>query len=129
MENKLNVGVVGAGYWGRNLVRNFDALGVLGAICDNRKETLDDFSKNYPRVRMIDSFQSMLEDSSIEAICIASPAEMHYQMVKDGLQAEKHVFVEKPLALHEEEGVELVELAVKRKKFSWWGTCSSTILP
>ena len=116
MENKLNVGVVGAGYWGRNLVRNFDALGVLGAICDNRKETLDDFSKNYPRVRMIDSFQSMLEDSSIEAICIASPAEMHYQMVKDGLQAEKHVFVEKPLALHEEEGVELVELAVKRKK-------------
>jgi len=116
MENRLKVGVVGAGYWGKNLVRNFESLGVLDAICDSRKETLDALSKQYPHCRMMDSLQTVLEDSSIEAVCIASPAEMHYKMVKEGLLADKHVFVEKPLALQEEEGIELHEMAEKRKK-------------
>jgi UDP-2-acetamido-3-amino-2,3-dideoxy-glucuronate N-acetyltransferase len=65
---------------------------------------------------MMDSFQGVLDDSSIEAVCIASPAEMHYAMVKESLLADKHVFVEKPLALQEGEGVELHELAEKKKR-------------
>lgn len=116
MENKVKVALVGAGYWGKNLVRNFDAIGVLAAICDNRRQALDGFSNKYPHVRMMDSFRSVLDDPSIEAISIASPAEMHYQMVKEGLLANKHILVEKPLALHEEEGIELHELAEKRKR-------------
>ena len=116
MENRLKVAVVGAGYWGKNLVRNFEALGVLDAICDSRKDTLDGISKQYPNCRMMDSFQAVLDDSSIEAVCIASPAEMHYTMVKESLLADKHVFVEKPLALQEGEGVELHELAEKKKR-------------
>lgn len=116
------VAVVGAGYWGKNLIRNFDALGVLGAICDNRPEVRETFGKMYPHTRMTDSFPTVLNDPAVEAVAIASPAEMHYRMVKEGLLADKHVFVEKPLALHEEEGIELHELAEQRKKPSWWGT-------
>jgi len=112
----MKIAVVGAGYWGKNLVRNFDALGVLTAICDTRKETLNDFSRKFPNVRTTDSFQSVLDDPSIDAVSIASPAEMHYGMVKRSLVADKHVFVEKPLALHEEEGRELQELAGKQQR-------------
>ena len=116
MENKMKVAVIGAGYWGKNLIRNFDALGVLAAICDNRKEVLQTFSKQYPHVSMTDSLQTILKDPNIEAIAIASPAEVHYQMVKQGLLADKQVFVEKPLALHEKEGIELHGLAKEREK-------------
>jgi UDP-2-acetamido-3-amino-2,3-dideoxy-glucuronate N-acetyltransferase len=108
--------VIGAGYWGKNLIRNFDSLGVLGAICDNSEGTIEEFEKSYPHVETTHSFQSILENASIEAVAIASPAEMHYQMVKEGLLSGKHIFVEKPLALHEEEGIELEELAKERKK-------------
>ncbi|MBN2124858.1 MAG: Gfo/Idh/MocA family oxidoreductase, partial [Deltaproteobacteria bacterium] len=114
MKSKANVAVIGAGYWGKNLIRNFDALGVLAAICDTRRETLEEFAGTYSHVRMQDSLTSILEDPSIEAIAIASPAEMHYQMVKEGLLADKHVFVEKPLALHDQEGVRLHKLARER---------------
>jgi UDP-2-acetamido-3-amino-2,3-dideoxy-glucuronate N-acetyltransferase len=114
--NNLKVAVIGSGYWGKNLARNFESLGVLAVICDKRKEALDEFSKKFPNVRTTDSFQSVLDDPSIEAVCIASPAEMHYSMVKEALLADKHVFVEKPLALDEEEGIELNDLSEKRKK-------------
>jgi UDP-2-acetamido-3-amino-2,3-dideoxy-glucuronate N-acetyltransferase len=116
MKNDVKVAVVGAGYWGKNLVRNFDALGVLTAICDTRKEALSEFSRKFPHVRTTDSFQSVLDDPSIEAVSIASPAEMHYGMVKRALLADKHAFIEKPLALHEEEGIELDELARKKER-------------
>ncbi|MGD8986127.1 MAG: Gfo/Idh/MocA family oxidoreductase, partial [Desulfobacteraceae bacterium] len=116
MENEMKVAVIGAGYWGKNLIRNFDALGVLAAICDNSMEVLQPFSKQYPHVSMIDSLQTILKDPNIEAIAIASPAERHYEMVKQGLLADKHVFVEKPLALHEKEGIELHGLAEEREK-------------
>jgi UDP-2-acetamido-3-amino-2,3-dideoxy-glucuronate N-acetyltransferase len=116
MKNERTVAVVGAGYWGKNLIRNFDAIGVLAAICDTNREALGECSRKYPHVRLADSFDSILEDSSIDAVSIASPAEMHYRMVKEALQADKQVFVEKPLALHEDEGVELHELAQKRKR-------------
>jgi UDP-2-acetamido-3-amino-2,3-dideoxy-glucuronate N-acetyltransferase len=116
MKNDVKVAVIGAGYWGKNLVRNFGDLGVLAAICDTRKEVLEEFSKKNAHSRVTDSYESLLADPTIEAIAIASPAEMHHDMVKKGLLADKHVFVEKPLALREEEGMELHELAEKRKK-------------
>ncbi|MBN1104373.1 MAG: Gfo/Idh/MocA family oxidoreductase, partial [Deltaproteobacteria bacterium] len=116
MGKEVNVAVVGAGYWGKNLVRNFDALGVLAVICDSRKESLDGFAGLYPRAERTASFENVLKNPSIDAIAIASPAEWHYRMVKEGLLAGKHVFVEKPLALREEEGVELHELALQGQK-------------
>jgi UDP-2-acetamido-3-amino-2,3-dideoxy-glucuronate N-acetyltransferase len=116
MENNIKVAVIGAGYWGKNLVRNFDTLGVLAGICDTQTETLTKFSNQYPGCTMTDSFSAILEDASVQALAIASPAELHYKMVKEGLLAGKHVYVEKPLALHEEEGIELHELAKKTKR-------------
>jgi len=116
MTDTVKVAVVGAGYWGKNLIRNFDSLGALGAICDSRKEALKEFVKTYPNAQATDSFQSILEDTSFETVAIAAPAEKHYQMVKESLLADKHVFVEKPIALHEAEGIELHELALKKKR-------------
>lgn len=112
----VRLAVIGAGYWGKNLIRNFDALGVLDAICDNKAETLKEFQDLYPEAKCIDSFEKIIENPSIEAIAIASPAESHYHMVKEGLCADKHVFVEKPLALREAEGRDLHELAKKKQK-------------
>jgi UDP-2-acetamido-3-amino-2,3-dideoxy-glucuronate N-acetyltransferase len=116
MENNMKIAVVGAGYWGKNLVRNFEGLGVLAMVCDKRREVLDDLAEKYPDCRMTESYPSVLEDPTIQAVAIASPAEMHYKMVKEALLAGKHVFVEKPLALMEEEGIELHDLAVSRKR-------------
>lgn len=116
MKNNIKVAVIGAGYWGKNLVRNFDSIGALGAICDNNRETLSGFKKLYPQIDTIESFETILNNPSIEALAIASPAEMHYRMVKEGLLADKHILVEKPLALNEREGMELHELAKKREK-------------
>jgi len=116
VNEQIKIAVAGAGYWGKNLVRNFDSLGVLGHICDNQKETLETFSEKYPHVPITDSFSSVLEDDSVKAVAIATPAETHYQVVKETLLADKHVFVEKPLALRETEGIQLHELAKDRKK-------------
>jgi len=112
----ISIAVVGAGYWGRNLVRNFDALGVLVAVCDSEAETCATITAQYPTIEVTDSFRSILADPAVSAIAIASPAEMHYWMVKEVLLAEKHVFVEKPLALNEMEGRELHELASTKQK-------------
>jgi UDP-2-acetamido-3-amino-2,3-dideoxy-glucuronate N-acetyltransferase len=114
--DQVKVAVVGAGYWGKNLVRNFEGIGVLGTICDSQKETLDMFSERYPEVPVTSSFRSVLEDASVTAVAIATPAETHYQVVKEALASDKHVFVEKPLALTIDEGVQLHELADERKK-------------
>jgi UDP-2-acetamido-3-amino-2,3-dideoxy-glucuronate N-acetyltransferase len=121
MENNPKVAVVGAGYWGKNLVRNFDAIGVLATICDAQRATLDTLAKQYHGCAFTESYRSILNDPAIAAVAIASPAEMHYKMVKEALLAGKHVYVEKPLSLHEEEGIELHELAQKAKRSLWWG--------
>ena len=112
----MKLAVIGAGYWGKNLIRNFDALGALAAICDLNPETIKEFDNLYPQVPKTDDFKSLLNDPTIDALAVASPAEVHYRMVKESLLADKHVFVEKPLALHEAEGVELNELAGERNR-------------
>ena len=110
------IAVVGAGYWGKNLVRNFSQLGSLVAICDARKELKEIFQKQYPQTFFTNSFSDILSNSSVKAIAIATPEETHYDLVKRALLARKDVFVEKPLALNLKEGKELANLAEKRKK-------------
>ncbi len=108
---KKNVAVVGAGYWGKNLVRNFYELGALHTICDADKDLADKYESQFSGVKYTDSFDDLLSDSSIEALVIATPAEYHYQMAKKALLHKKHVFVEKPLALQLEQGEELIDHA------------------
>ena len=111
MESKINLALVGAGYWGKNLARVFHELGVLKHICDPSEETLKIESEKYPEIKTTVSFSEIIASSKINAVAIAAPAEKHYSLVKKALLAKKHVYVEKPLAVKVKEGEELVELA------------------
>jgi UDP-2-acetamido-3-amino-2,3-dideoxy-glucuronate N-acetyltransferase len=110
------VAVVGAGYWGKNLVRNFHSLNALGAICDSDLERLGAFKQQYPSARMYADYSEVLREKTIRAVAIATPAEAHADAVKEALLAGKDVFVEKPLCLSVEEGEALVALAKKNDR-------------
>jgi len=111
-----NLAVIGTGYWGKNLVRNFAQLKVLHTICDTDEEKLKQMGKDYPRVNKVMAFGEVLANDEIDAVAIATPAELHYQLTKEALLAGKDVFCEKPLALTVEEGVELTTLAQNKKR-------------
>lgn len=106
-----NIAVIGSGYWGKNLVRNFNELGVLHTICDSNHSTLSTFEEKYPEAEVQRSFQHVLQNPAIDAVVIATPAETHFEMAKMTLLANKHVFVEKPLALFANEAEELQQLS------------------
>ena len=110
----INVAVVGSGYWGKNLVRNFDELGLLHTICDSNPETLRCFKEKYPDKEFQTSLEIVLQNPDIDAVVIATPAETHFELTKKTLFAGKHAFVEKPLALVVSEAEELQRLALNR---------------
>jgi UDP-2-acetamido-3-amino-2,3-dideoxy-glucuronate N-acetyltransferase len=112
----LNIGIVGTGYWGKNLVRNMNDLGVLRVICDADADALARISESYPDLATRASFDDLLDDAEIDALVIATPAATHARLVREALSAGKDVFVEKPLCLSVEEGRELVELASARSQ-------------
>ncbi len=82
---KRNIAVVGVGYWGKNLVRSFYELGVLSTICDTNKELGGEYKSQYRDVRFTDSYSNLLEDSSIKAVVIATPAVHHFMMSREAL--------------------------------------------
>lgn len=106
-----SIAVVGSGYWGKNLVRNFHALDVLSLICDKNDSTLAEFRSKYPDVETCISFSDVLSRVDITGVVIASPAETHYNLAREAILAGKHVYVEKPLVLDESEGEKLITLA------------------
>lgn len=105
------VAVIGSGYWGKNLVRNFYELGVLATVCDGDPLVEANLSARYPEVRFEREFSRVLADVEIGAVVLATPASLHAAMTRAAIEAGKDVFVEKPLALDAEEGNALVELA------------------
>ena len=105
------VAVIGAGYWGKNLVRVFSELKALAAICDSDETTLRHFASRYPECSTALSPSEVFCDTSIDAVAIATPAETHGNLVRDALSAGKDVLVEKPLCLTFQVGQELVKLA------------------
>lgn len=107
----IKVAVVGMGYWGKNLVRNFHELGALAAICDSQDSVETACRTQYPDVQFMPDFDAVLSSSEIGAVALATPAITHYRMAKAALGAGKDVFVEKPLAISLKDGEELVELA------------------
>lgn len=115
-EGIPQVAVIGAGYWGKNLVRNFHGLNALGAVCDSEPERLESFKQQFPSAKMFRAYSDVLRDPSIRAVAIATPAEAHADAVREALLAGKDVFVEKPLCLSVEEGQELVALAKKKDR-------------
>jgi len=110
-----NIAVVGGGYWGKNLVRNFHQIGALNTVCDADIERLAVFQEQYG-VKTTPSFLDILSDPDIKGIALVTPAERHADMVKEALLAGKHVFVEKPLALDSSDGEGLVKLAKEKNR-------------
>ena len=112
----MNLAVIGAGYWGINLVRVFRQLGALRRICDFSPRRLDTLQKLHPDIPLGSSIDEVLEDSSIDGVVIATPAESHYGIASRALLAGKDVFCEKPLTLHCHEAQDLTELAARFKR-------------
>lgn len=108
------IAVVGAGYWGVNLVRVFHQQRVLQRVCDFNASRLRELAAKYPDVTMDDRFEDVLADRRINAVVIATPAETHYSLAMRALLAGKDVYVEKPLTLHCEEAETLTSLAESR---------------
>ena len=106
-----HIAVIGAGYWGKNLVRNFHQLGALKAVCDADNKIQKQMAKKYPEVRIVGKEKEIFDDKSIDAVVIATPAATHYALAREALSAGKHVFVEKPLSLTYADGQRLVDFA------------------
>jgi UDP-2-acetamido-3-amino-2,3-dideoxy-glucuronate N-acetyltransferase len=106
-----NVAVIGCGYWGKNLVRNFAQLGALTSVCDTDESLLSKTMDAYPTVLGESDPAAVINDPDIQAVVIATPAVTHYDLVKSSLEAGKDVFVEKPLATRLDHGAELIETA------------------
>lgn len=111
-----SLAVIGAGYWGRNLVRNYYQLGVLRTICDSKEEALAAMQKSYPDTLVTPNFSDVLLDKNVGAVVIALPAEVHYEYAAKALQAGKDVFVEKPLALDLDHARTLNAIALNGKR-------------
>ena len=96
----IGIAVVGYGYWGPNLVRNFwETPGAqLVSVCDLRTERLSGVQSRYPAVEITANFDDILRDPRIHAVAIATPVSSHFELAMRALQSGKHVFVEKPIA-------------------------------
>lgn len=109
----INVAVIGCGYWGPNLIRNFVSCPEteLVWVCDVDKNRLQKVLRPYPGVRQTTDYKEMLTDEKVDAVAIATPVHTHFPISKDCLENGKHVLVEKPLASTVLQGEELVKLA------------------
>src|SRR5574338_1513836 len=112
----IRIGVIGYGYWGPNLVRNFmSASGsAVTRVCDLRKERLSSLGKIYPGLRTCTDSSALINDPQIDAVVIATPVSSHYELTLSALKAGKHVLVEKPLAARSDQACKLVDEAAAR---------------
>lgn len=115
----INIAIIGAGYWGPNLVRNFYRLKEvkIHTVCDFNQEKLELIRKSYPKIlNFTQNFNEVFKNPEIEAIVIALPVGLHYQFGKKALLAKKHVFIEKPLTTKVSQAKELIALAKKNRR-------------
>ena len=100
MAKRIKVGVVGCGYWGPNLIRNFRSVAdcQLKLMCDTNEARLAHVRSLYPEVEGEVDFKHMLNGAGLDAVVIATSVKMHYPMAKASLLAGKHTFIEKPMA-------------------------------
>ena len=110
------IAVVGSGYWGKNLIRNYHQIGVLKVIGDHNETVLTEFARQYPDVEPCMAFSDLLSRDDISGIVIATPAETHYHLAREALLANKHVYVEKPLVLDSSHAEELIAIAGERDR-------------
>jgi len=111
----MNIGIIGYGYWGPNLVRNFvEDANCRVAVCDLRPERLAQVRTRYPGLEVTSDSSALIHDPKIDAIAIATPVSRHFDLALEALKAGKHVLVEKPLTSSSEEALRLMEEAERR---------------
>jgi UDP-2-acetamido-3-amino-2,3-dideoxy-glucuronate N-acetyltransferase len=118
MGAHIRLAVMGGGYWGRNLIRNLSALeGVeVKLLCELNEEASRECTELYPGLETCTDHGRIFQDKEVDGVIIVTPPSLHYQPAKEALSAEKHVFVEKPMAMSYQEGKELVALAKNKEK-------------
>lgn len=114
MSSKLNIAVIGCGYWGPNLIRNLSTLNEdcnMVKICDKETDRLQHMKRLYPQVEVTTETDQIFHDDTIDAVVIATPVSTHYNLARASLRSGKHTFIEKPMAASLAECEELIELA------------------
>ena len=116
-KNDLNIAIVGAGYWGKNLVRNFATAQRcnLKYVCDLDESLLAKHKAGFPFIRISTDFNEILCDNEVDAVVIATDAPLHFTMVEKSIKAGKHTYAEKPLTLKSSEAKILIDLAERNK--------------
>jgi predicted dehydrogenase len=116
--SKVRIGVVGCGYWGQNLLRNFCELEEAEVVlaCDFDSRALLRAKRRYPTIEVTQSYRDVLSDARVDAVVLATPVSSHYPFAKQALHAGKHVLVEKPLAQSSAQVLELIALAEQAGK-------------
>lgn len=113
----INIGVIGYGYWGPNIVRNFSSLDdtrVL-CVCDSNQGAMDRVRKFYPHVAVTCDYNDILTSPDIDAVAVVTPVSTHFELARKALENGKHVFVEKPFTATVAQAEELITLAEKKK--------------
>jgi len=112
----LRIGVIGYGYWGPNIVRNFNAVdgAEVVMICDRDQKLLDGAKKSYPGIKITTESKDVTTSPEIDAVCVITPVSTHYGLAKDALVNGKHIFVEKPFTLTSAQSRDLIEIAEKK---------------
>jgi len=113
----INVGVIGYGYWGPNIVRNFHnaSNATVVSVCDLNPKSLERVRRSYPSVGVTTDPDDILNNPAIDAVAIVTPVSHHFPLAKKALENGKHVFVEKPFTQTSAEAQELIELAARKK--------------
>ena len=113
----MNIGIIGFGYWGQNLVRNFKNIKNCNVthIAESQKERHERIHKLYPDIT-ISTFNQIITNSNIDAVVIATSISSHYELAKAALENDKHVLIEKPMADSEKNALELIRLSKQQKK-------------
>jgi predicted dehydrogenase len=113
-----NIGVIGLGYWGPNLLRNFaeNEAAQLRWICDLDEKRLGSMSRRYPMAQTTTDYRTVVNDPTVEAVAVVTPVATHFQIAKELLRAGKHVLLEKPLAATVREAEELIDIAERNKR-------------
>jgi predicted dehydrogenase len=114
----INIGLIGFGYWGPNLARNFNADPdlKLAAICDFSADRLETARRLYPQVKLLGNLDDLYKDTNIDIIAIATPVMSHFALAKRALMSDRHVWLEKPMTEKVEQAKELIDLAQKKNK-------------
>jgi len=114
---KTSIGIIGLGYWGPNLVRNFAAQeqAEVACICDVKEEHCRKFALQYPSIRTTTNPENLWSDPTLDAIVIATPTASHHSLAKSALESGKHVLLEKPITASSTEARDLIHIAKKRE--------------